>query len=167
MKPIAFCLQFRGTATAVAPGVLVTRATAPGCALVTSIDETGVHGHFEPSPGAEAVLETRILLADAGALEIVGTISLGHGHLLRVRSVDGCRIGPSPDRHLKQGSAIYEIEPAPSRFDVAQGRIASNFLLSDTGEFTDNQLGLVFVESPATRTGTRGWDRPAGRTPQD
>jgi DNA-binding CsgD family transcriptional regulator len=47
------------------------------------------------------------------------------------------------------------------KFAGARGRIASNFLLSDTGELTDNQFGLIFVgpsvpQQPARRNPERG-----------
>ena len=59
MKPVTYALQFRGVITVVAPGVLTLRATAPGCSLVTAVDDDGVHGRFEPAFGEEAVLESR------------------------------------------------------------------------------------------------------------
>jgi hypothetical protein len=34
----------------------------------------------------------------------------------------------------------------------ARGLITSNFLLSDTGELTENQLGVMFVRPVATRS---------------
>lgn len=147
MKPITFSLQFRGVTTVVAPGVLSTRATAPGCSLVTAVDDEGVHGHFESAPGDEAVLESQILLGEDGTFQVAGAIIFGHRHSLRFRSLDSGRISPSPDFHLKHGSAISEIEGGEGQFAHASGRITSNFFLSDTGELTDNQLGLLFIES--------------------
>jgi hypothetical protein len=148
MKLVTYSLQFRGVTTEVAPGVLTMRASAPGCSLVTAVDEEGVHGHFEPAPGDEAVLESRIQLGDDGTFEMAGAITFGHRHCLRFRTLDSGRMSPSPDRHLKHGSAVSEIEGGLGQFEYARGRITSNFFLSDTGELTDNQLGLVFVEAP-------------------
>jgi len=37
-------------------------------------------------------------------------------------------------------------------FDGARGLITSNFLLSDTGELTENQLGVMFVRPVASRS---------------
>jgi hypothetical protein len=33
------------------------------------------------------------------------------------------------------------------QFEGATGKITSNFVLSDTGELTDNQLGMLFLRS--------------------
>jgi hypothetical protein len=147
MKPVTFSLQFRGVATAEAAGVLVVRATAPGCSLVTIVDEEGVHGHFEPATGGEAVLDARIQIRDAGTFAHEGTVAFGHRHLVRFRSVEGGRLQMSPDRHLQHGCVILEIVGGHGQFANARGRITSNFFLSDTGEVTDNQLGLFFVDS--------------------
>lgn len=168
MKPITFSLQFRGITTAGAPGVLITRATAPSCSLVTEMDADGVHGHFEPAPGDEAVLESRILLAEDGRFHVTGAITFGHRHRLRFRSLDLGRLSLSPDLHLRHGSAISEIEEGHGQFVEARGRITSNFFLSDTGEFTDNQLGLLFVAAPSaddTTDDPRASAAPAGGAP--
>ena len=151
MKPVTFSLQFRGVATLVEPGVLLARATAPGCSLVTVVDEEGVHGHFEPAPGGEAVLESRMRIGEDGRFAMEGTIAFGHRHSVRFRSAEGGSIRPSPDIHLRHGCAISEIEGGQGQFAEARGRITSNLFLSDTGELTDNQLGLVFIVSGASR----------------
>jgi hypothetical protein len=40
---------------------------------------------------------------------------------------------------------LQEICGAEGRFHRASGRITSNFVVSDDGEITDHQLGVVFV----------------------
>ncbi len=40
---------------------------------------------------------------------------------------------------------MLEICGGTGRFDGASGRITSNFVVSDDGEITDHQLGVVFV----------------------
>jgi hypothetical protein len=42
------------------------------------------------------------------------------------------------------------VETGEGQFARASGRITSNFFLSDTGELTDNQIGVIFVNG---RTG--------------
>jgi hypothetical protein len=133
--------------TLVAPGVLTVRATAPGCSLVTAVDDEGVHGHFEPAPGDEAILDGQIRLAGDGTFRLRGAITFSDRHSLRFQSLDPGRLSPSPDRNLRHGSVITEIEGGRGQFAGARGRITSNFFLSDTGELTDNQLGLLFIES--------------------
>ena len=52
-----------------------------------------------------------------------------------------------PDPHLKQASVISEVIGGTGQFDGARGQIVSNILVSDTGEVTDNHLGVIFVEA--------------------
>jgi hypothetical protein len=162
MRPITFSLQFRGVTTVVVPGVLMTRATAPGCSLITSLDEDGVRSRFEPAAGDEALLESRIVLGEGDIFRVTGTIVFGHRHSLRFESLDHGRLRASPDVHLSHGSAISEIEGGIGQFAGAHGRLASNFVLSDTGELTDNHLALLFIDSPTDRLArpvrsTGGW----------
>ena len=145
MRPITYALQFRGVASESASGVLMARAAAPGGSLVTILDSDGLRGHFEPASGEEALLESRIVLRTDGSFELVGTIRFGPGHSLRFRTDGDGHLTPSPDRHLRHGGAVSQIDGGHGRFHGASGRITSNFFLSDTGELTDNQLGLVFV----------------------
>lgn len=147
MKPVTYSLQFRGVAAQVAPGVLSLRASAPGGALTTVVDDDGgVHTSYEPAPGDEAVLEARMVVSD-DSFEAIGSINFGASHALRFRSRGG-RLQPTPDSHLRQGAAAGEVEGGIGQFANASGRITSNFFISDTGELTDHQLGLVFTGQP-------------------
>jgi hypothetical protein len=145
MRSIAFSMQFRGNSTRLSPGVLTARATAPSGALVTRISSDGVDGGFEPLEGGEAHLECRITLLDDSRFEEVGTISFGNGNALRFRSVGAGTLMPSADPHLSHGTASWEVDGGCGIFLGASGRIVSNFLVSDAGELTDHQLGVVFV----------------------
>jgi len=145
MRPITYALQFRGVASEAGPGVLTARATAPGGSLVTVLGLDGLRGRFEPAPGEEALLESHIVLETDGSFELSGTIRFGSGHSLRLRTDGAGHLTPSLDRHLRHGSAVSKIHGGRGQFDGASGRITSNFFLSDTGELTDNQLGLVFI----------------------
>ena len=71
----------------------------------------------------EAVLEGRLSLLDGGAFELAATIGLDEG--------------------LRSGTAICEVDRGSGLFTGATGRIVSSFLLSDTGELTDMQAGVV------------------------
>ena len=52
-----------------------------------------------------------------------------------------------PDPHLNHASVISEVIGGTGQFDGACGQIVSNILVSDTGEVTDNHLGVIFVEA--------------------
>ena len=146
MKPVVYSMQFRGEVTPVAPGVMNVALTAPSGALLTTIDGHGVHGCFEPAPGEEATFRSRLCFADdAATFEERGTIVFGAGHALHLSSVGVGLLGPSPDPHLRHGTVMWQVEKGEGQFEAAEGRITSNFFLSDTGELTDNQVGLIFV----------------------
>jgi hypothetical protein len=130
MTPLPYSLEFRGHATPLEPGVLVTRANAPAALF---------------RPDGEALLEARVTLLDGDAFELAGTIGFGSGDALRFRSLCRGQIGPSPEPGLRLGTAVCEIDGGSGRLASASGRITSSFLVSETGELTDHQLGLIFV----------------------
>ena len=146
MRAIAFTMEFRGHSTPLQPGVVTTRATAPSGALVTRIDADGVHGAFEAVDGDEALLECRLTFVDESSFEEVGTISFGGANALRFRSVGFGSLDVSPDPALRQGTAAWAIDGGAGAFAGARGRIVSNFLVAESGELTDRQLGVLFVD---------------------
>lgn len=94
------------------------------------------------------------MVVGEGSFESIGSINFGTRHVLRFHARDG-RLEPTPDAHLRQGTATAEVEGGSGQFANASGRITSNFFLSDTGELTDHQLGLVFIgpsQEPSRRT---------------
>lgn len=40
---------------------------------------------------------------------------------------------------------MWEVDGGEGQFAGARGRITPNFFVSDTGDVTDNHLGVVFV----------------------
>lgn len=131
----SFSLEFRGHATPLEPAVLVTRASAP-CAVFGN--------------GGEALLEGRVTLLDDDRFELAGTISFGAGNALRFRSLDRGVIRPAPERGLRLATAMCEIDGGAGELATASGRITSSFLVSDTGELTEHQVGLVFLTAAPT-----------------
>lgn len=126
----AYSLEFRGRATPLAPAVLVTRASAP----CSAFGEDG-----------EALMEARVTLLDGDEFELAGTVAFGGGNALRFRSLGHGVIRPAPQAGLRLASAMCEIDGGAGDLASAAGRITSSFLVSDTGELTEHQVGLVFV----------------------
>jgi len=164
LQPIVYSLQFRGRMTSISSRVLEQRASAPSQVLTTTLDANGLAGRVQPGKGEEALLVSRLVLADDGSFDQSGTIEFAPGHGLAFRSVGAARLGRSPDPHLRCGAAVWEVESGEGQFRGAHGRIASNFLVSDTDELTDNHVGLIFVgraagthasEAPHRRLGIR------------
>jgi hypothetical protein len=138
-------MQFRGHATLLDLGVLVARATAPSSTLVTEIDGLGVRGTLETHGGGEAHLECRYTFIDDRRFSELGTISFGSGNALRFHSKADGSIGRCADPALRHGAITLEIDSGSGALGDATGRIVSNFLLSDTGELTDNHLVVAFL----------------------
>jgi hypothetical protein len=152
LEPIVYSLQFRGRMTSVSSRVLEQRASAPSQVLTTTVDASGLAGRVQPGEGEEALLVSRLVLADDGSFDQSGTIEFAPGHALAFRSIGAARLGRSPDAHLRHGAAVWDIERGEGQFRGAHGRITSNFFVSDTNEVTDNHFGLIFVaRAPATR----------------
>jgi len=145
MKPIAYSLQFRGRASSIGSERILFRLTAPSSVLVTSLDPDGVHGAFEDAPGGDAVLEAELSFRDQSTFDDAGTIEFGHGNSVRFRSAGLGRLIACPDPNLRHGTIVREVEGGNGQFARAEGLITSNFLLSDSGEVTDNHFGLIFV----------------------
>jgi hypothetical protein len=156
MKPIAYSLQFRGRASSVGSDRLRFRLTAPSSALVTSLGPDGVHGAFEDVAGGDATLEAELSLREHSTFDDAGTIEFGHGNGLRFRSVGLGRLVASPDPNLRHGTVVREVEGGNGQFGQAEGLITSNFLVSDTGEVTDNHFGLIFVHERRPEAGGKG-----------
>jgi hypothetical protein len=162
LSPIVYSLQFRGRVTSLSSRVLEQRATAPSQVLITSVDANGLAGRVEPGDGEEALLISRLVLADDGSFDQSGTIEFAPGHVLAFRSVGAARLSRSPDPNLRHGAAVWEVEGGEGQFRGAHGRITSNFFVSDTNELTDNHFGLLFVarteastRAPLRRLGIR------------
>jgi hypothetical protein len=128
VQHLTYALELRGHATPISPDVLLTRAH-------------GAHALF--GGDAEALLEGRLSLLDDGAFELAATIGLGDGSAIRLRTVEPGSIAASDGSGLRAGTAICEIDRGSGRLAGATGRIVSSFLLSDTGELTDTQAGVV------------------------
>ncbi len=146
MHPVAFSLHFRGTSAPLSPGVLTARATAPSGALATRIDGAGPHARFEQLDGEEAHMECRLTFADDVHFDEVGTISFGNGNALRFRSIAPGTLEPSADPSLRQGAVTWAVDSGAGIFSGASGRLVSNFLVASSGELTDHQVGVVFLD---------------------
>jgi hypothetical protein len=143
VKPITFSLQFRGQ-VAEFEGELRKQARAPGCALVTSLTADGPAGRFVWAPGdEEALLESTLRFQDERRFDEAGTIAFARGNILRIRGRG--RLAPSANPDLRQGTIVWRIEDGDGHFQGATGLITSNFLLSATGDVTENQLAVVFA----------------------
>jgi hypothetical protein len=133
--PSLWAFEFRGHATRLEPGVVLVRAIAPS----RGVDERG-----------EALLECRLTFFDDSRFSQVGTIGFADGSALRFRSTVDGELANTTDPNLRHGTVTREIDGGSGPLRDVTGRIVSNFLLSDTGDFTDHELALVFARNPLT-----------------
>jgi hypothetical protein len=142
---LTYSLEFRGDVSRNGNAVVV-RAYAPSCTHETRLGGDGIAARFLFDDGAEeAILEARLLFNDEVAFSVNATIDFGHGHRLYAQTVDEGSIAGSTDEHLSHGSAVLHVVGGTGQFEGATGRVTCNFVLSDTGEFTDIQIGMLFL----------------------
>jgi hypothetical protein len=143
MRPITYSLQFRGQTEELAGG-LRKRGLAPGCSLVTNLTPRGVDARYVWSPDDdEALLESTVVFTEGDGFRESGTIFFSRGHVLHLRGRG--QLARSADPHLRHGTVVWEVAGGAGQFDGANGRVTSNFFLSDAGELTENQLGVIFA----------------------
>ncbi len=140
-SPVTYALQFRGQAEE-SGQVARASARAPSTMLVSVVDRDGPHGHYEEVGASEAILHVDL---DADG-PVSGEIDFGGGNTLRVVAVQRCAPRATATPYLRHGAALLEVTGGTGRLATATGWIASNFLVSDTGDLTDNHLGLLFLD---------------------
>lgn len=132
MPTLSFALELRGHATPVSPGVLLTRASGTHALLGTE---------------EEALLEGRLSLLEDDSFELAATVGVGDGSAFRLRTLTPGVLAPAPESGVRIGTAVCEVDRGSGRLTGVSGRLASSFVLSASGEFTDSQVGVLFVEA--------------------
>jgi hypothetical protein len=114
MKPITYCLQFRGKP--IPPTQDCARKPgAAGAVLSTSLTEAGIKSRFIWSnDDAEAFLESALTFTGAKRFEELATIVLPRGHVLILRGRG--ELARSPDAHLRQGTVVWEVASGEGQF---------------------------------------------------
>jgi len=149
MRQLIYALRFRGETIRIGidGNVHETAASASGCTMRSRIDAGGLNGSLRPERGPEAVLESELTFTGATTFQGVGTIAFGTGgHRLRFSTVGSGHLGPAHDADRRHGAVIWRVDGGDGQFAGASGLIASTFVLSDDGEVTDHQLGMVVVQ---------------------
>ena len=92
LQPIAYALQFRGRIKSLSSRVLEQRASAASQVLITTVDADGLAARVQPGEGEEALLISRLVLADDDSFDQSGTIEFAPGHTLAFRSIAAARL---------------------------------------------------------------------------
>lgn len=98
--------------------------------------------------GGSASCRRQLELWDDGSLMQTGELDFGAGDALTFRARGA--LGVSADPHRRHGTAVLEVTGGHGRLVGARGYVTSNFLLADTGELMDHQLGLLFLHRDAS-----------------
>jgi hypothetical protein len=124
MRQIVYSQRLDGRLTPVAAGIL----------------DAALAGDAQP-----AVVDAQLSFADERSFRMTGEIRLGDEGSLCFRSLGSGRLEPAAEPGLRHGTAVLEVCGGTGRLAGANGRITSNFVVTDDGEITDHQLGVVFV----------------------
>jgi hypothetical protein len=147
MKQIIFAMQFKGKA---GPGpsanVMKASTSSPSATITTEIGAEGVRGSIKPAPGGKAEFESEVTLTGETSFLEKGSIRFGDGNRLQFSTIEHGYLGDSADPKLKSGAVMWRVDGGEGQFAGATGFITSNFTLSDAGEVTDNQFGVIFVK---------------------
>jgi len=148
MKQIIYAMQFKGKA---GPGpsanVMKAVTSASSTTITTEIGAEAIHGTIKAAQGGKAEFESEVTLTGETAFLEKGTIRFGDGNRLQFSTVEHGYLGDSADPKLKSGAVMWRVDGGEGRqFAGATGFITSNFTLSDAGDITDNQFGVIFVK---------------------
>ena len=147
MKQVFYAMQFKGKA---GPGpsanVMKASTSSPSTTITTEIGAEGVHGIIKPAAGGKAEFESEVTLTGDTSFLEKGSIRFGDGNRLQFSTVEHGYLGDSADPKLKSGAVMWRVDGGEGQFAGATGFITSNFTLSDAGEITDNQFGVIFLK---------------------
>lgn len=148
MKQVIYVMQFKGKA---APGasanVMKASTSASSNTVTTVVGADGVNGKIESAAGGRAQFESEVTLTGETSFLEKGSIRFGDGNnRLNFSTVERGYLGDSADAKLKSGAVMWRVDGGVGQFAGASGYITSNFTLSDAGDVTDNQFGVIFVK---------------------
>lgn len=125
MRTIPYSKQLEGRVVVVSPGVLRRTET-------------------EVPDGAR--LDSEVVFAGDDAFREQGMLWFAPGSGVRLRTLGTGSLVQSAQPGLRHGTVIWELDGGSGRFAAATGRISSSFTLTDDGDVTDSQDGLIFLQ---------------------
>jgi hypothetical protein len=153
VQSITFALLLEGQAVRVDGDRLWVESRQSGDLACACPHELGRIGE------GSACCRRQFELWDDGSFVQTGELDFGAGDAVTFRARGS--LGGSPDPERKHGTAVLEITGGRGRLVGARGYVTSNFLLADSGELRDHQLGLLFVgRDGMARRGTPKEERP-------
>jgi hypothetical protein len=148
MKQIIYVMQFKGKAVPGASANVMKASTSASSNTVTTVvGADGVQGKIESAAGGQAKFESEVTLTGETSFLEKGSIRFGDSNnRLNFSTVERGYLGDSADAKLKSGAVMWRVDGGEGQFAGASGYITSNFTLSDAGDVTDNEFGVIFVK---------------------
>ena len=146
MRRLEYVLQFKGQAGPVEgqEGVMRATTTAAACRITTEVGADGLACEVTYLEAGAATFESEVRTTGETFVES-GTIRFGDAASVRFSTVGAGALGESADPKLASGAIIWKVDEGDGQLAGATGYITSNFIVTDTGEVTDNQLGVFFL----------------------
>ena len=149
MRQLVYTMHFRGQISRSSGDGQTLRATSSGtsCTMQTVVGPSGVETNLQPAPGDLAFVETEIRLTGQELFEGSGVVTFGEDaeHTLRFSSGSTGQLRPSGLPGVLAGAVSWKVDGGEGRFASASGYIASTFTVTESGELSEYQCGLVFV----------------------
>jgi hypothetical protein len=148
MHQIIYAMQFKGKAV---PGgstnVMKASTSSPSTTITSVVNPEGLNSHIGAVTGENAEFESEVTLTGGTSFLEKGTIRFGsRNNIVRFSTVGQGFLDDSVQPKLKSGTVMWRIDSGDGQFAGASGFITSNFTLSDAGDVTDNQFGVIFVK---------------------
>lgn len=149
MQQIVYAMHFRGQLSRSAGNESDLRVTSSGtsCTMETVVGASGAETTLHPAAGDLAFEETQIHLTGQHGFEGSGVLTFGDDgeHSLRFEAANGGQLGPSGVSGVMAGAVSWRVSGGEGRFASASGFITSTFTVTDSGELSEYQCGLIFV----------------------
>lgn len=149
MRKIFYTMHFRGQTSKAASDSKTLRTTASATSSVvnTHIQSNGIASELQATDGQLAFLESEFHLTGPDSFQGASTITLGEEseHVLRLKLIQDGHLNRTIEPGTMTGTSSWTVEGGEGQFAAVQGLITSIFTLTSDGEFTDYQLGLLFL----------------------
>jgi hypothetical protein len=129
VRQITYSQRLEGRLTTVGPGLADIELSVTG----------------ETPLGPEAVLASQLAFATERSFREEGTITFAGGRALRIATLGRGDLAATPDGALRHGTAVLTVEGI-GELSGARGRITSNFLVTEDGSLTDEQVVVLFLD---------------------
>lgn len=149
MRRILYTMHFvsRASHSSDSSQVLRTSGSATSCVVTTVVSPAGVQTDLRASQGDLAFFESELRLTGVDEFEENGEITFGDesAHVLKFSTQGPGHIALHIEPGVVAGSASWRVDGGRGQFASAQGFISSTFTITDSGERSDFQCGLIFV----------------------